>query len=100
MLTIKKIRTSQNKPDIDIRVNGVRLAFSQKTYVMGILNVTPDSFSDGGEYFDKEDAVRRALRNSLQIQIASYTPAMTETDIIAAESYGYMNAILKSLGAR
>ena len=23
--------------------------FSKKTYLMGILNVTPDSFSDGGE---------------------------------------------------
>ena len=31
-----------------------------KTYVMGILNVTPDSFSDGGLYFDPEVAVRRA----------------------------------------
>lgn len=27
--------------------------------MMGILNVTPDSFSDGGLYFDKEDAVAR-----------------------------------------
>ena len=25
-----------------------------RTYVMGILNVTPDSFSDGGKYFDPE----------------------------------------------
>jgi dihydropteroate synthase len=28
---------------------------------MGILNVTPDSFSDGGKYFKKSDAVKRAL---------------------------------------
>jgi len=27
---------------------------------MGILNVTPDSFSDGGRYFDKASAIRRA----------------------------------------
>ena len=27
------------------------------TYVMGILNVTPDSFSDGGMYFDPDDAL-------------------------------------------
>lgn len=31
-----------------------------RTYVMGILNVTPDSFSDGGAYFAPESAVRRA----------------------------------------
>ena len=31
------------------------------TRVMGIVNVTPDSFSDGGKYFRPEEAVRRAL---------------------------------------
>lgn len=30
--------------------------------VMGILNVTPDSFSDGGEFMDGDKAVRHALR--------------------------------------
>ena len=30
-------------------------------HVMGILNVTPDSFSDGGRHNEKEDAVARAL---------------------------------------
>jgi dihydropteroate synthase len=35
--------------------------FSKRTYVMGILNVTPDSFSDGGKYFSVESAVTRAL---------------------------------------
>lgn len=32
-----------------------------KPHVMGILNVTPDSFSDGGRHNEKEDAVARAL---------------------------------------
>lgn len=42
------------------------LAFSQKSYrldrtlLMGILNVTPDSFSDGGKHFSLADAVRHA----------------------------------------
>jgi dihydropteroate synthase len=31
-----------------------------RTYIMGILNVTPDSFSDGGKYQDMEAAVERA----------------------------------------
>jgi len=35
--------------------------FNFKTKVIcGILNVTPDSFSDGGLYYKKEDAIRRA----------------------------------------
>src|SRR5271167_1335751 len=29
--------------------------------VMGVLNVTPDSFSDGGKYFDPDRAVEHAL---------------------------------------
>lgn len=36
--------------------------FTQKTYIMGILNVTPDSFSDGGLFLDRENAVQQALR--------------------------------------
>ncbi len=38
------------------------LDFSQKTCIMGILNVTPDSFSDSGLYFDKAQAINRAVR--------------------------------------
>ena len=32
----------------------------QRTLVMGILNVTPDSFADGGRHFDFESAINRA----------------------------------------
>ena len=32
----------------------------KKTYIMGILNLTPDSFSDGGIYFDPGAAIARA----------------------------------------
>jgi dihydropteroate synthase len=38
------------------------LDFSKKTCIMGILNATPDSFSDGGLFFDKHIAVDHALR--------------------------------------
>jgi len=38
------------------------LDFSEKTYIMGVLNVTPDSFSDSGLHLDKSTAVRRALQ--------------------------------------
>src|SRR5499426_3841797 len=35
------------------------LYLGERTAVMGILNVTPDSFSDGGEYFEREKAIAR-----------------------------------------
>lgn len=34
-----------------------RLTLGKRTLIMGVLNVTPDSFSDGGLFFDKEKAV-------------------------------------------
>lgn len=38
-----------------------RLTLGETTRVMGILNVTPDSFFDGGRYLKTEEAVSRAL---------------------------------------
>ncbi|HOA33121.1 MAG: dihydropteroate synthase [Clostridiales bacterium] len=36
------------------------LTLGERTYIMGILNVTPDSFSDGGLYYQQKEAVNRA----------------------------------------
>ncbi len=36
--------------------------FGTRTFIMGILNVTPDSFSDGGRYLDASRAIDRALQ--------------------------------------
>lgn len=43
-----------------VRAGGRTIRFD-RTRIMGILNVTPDSFSDGGMYFDEDSAVRRAV---------------------------------------
>ena len=37
------------------------LQLGKRTLVMGVLNVTPDSFSDGGKFFDPERAIEQAL---------------------------------------
>jgi dihydropteroate synthase len=39
----------------------VSISLGRRTAVMGILNLTPDSFSDGGIYVEREPAVARAL---------------------------------------
>ena len=41
-------------------IGGVKIDFLKETVVMGILNVTPDSFSDGGRYGEVDAALRRA----------------------------------------
>ena len=38
----------------------MKLEFGAKTYVMGILNVTPDSFSDGGIFYSSDAAIHHA----------------------------------------
>src|SRR6201993_4323972 len=37
------------------------IVLGERTLVMGVLNVTPDSFSHGGKFFRVEDAVKAAL---------------------------------------
>jgi dihydropteroate synthase len=44
-----------------IRLRSGWLALGERTLVMGVLNVTPDSFSDGGKYFRVGDAVNAAV---------------------------------------
>jgi dihydropteroate synthase len=48
-------------PDYKIDIRGEKIALRPRPWIMGILNVTPDSFSDGGKFFNAEGAVRRAL---------------------------------------
>ncbi len=38
-----------------------KLGMGKKTLVMGIVNVTPDSFSDGGQFFDYNKAIAHAI---------------------------------------
>ena len=44
-----------------LEIGRTTLDLSRRTYVMGILNVTPDSFSDGGKYLYVDAAVARGL---------------------------------------
>jgi dihydropteroate synthase len=41
--------------------NGATMVLGARTLVVGVLNITPDSFSDGGQNFDSSRAIDRAL---------------------------------------
>lgn len=43
-----------------IKYKNIEIDLNKKTLIMGILNVTPDSFSDGGNYFDINKAFLKA----------------------------------------
>ncbi len=42
-------------------LNDWLLSKKKQSLIMGILNITPDSFSDGGDFFEKNIAIERAL---------------------------------------
>ena len=49
-----------NSVERTMECRGRYLTFGKRTLIMGVLNVTPDSFSDGGLYADADIAVKRA----------------------------------------
>ncbi|MDR3668588.1 MAG: dihydropteroate synthase [Ignavibacteriaceae bacterium] len=55
------IKNYEEYNHIVYKIAGKEFSFDNP-YVMGILNVTPDSFSDGGKYFDKNTAVNYGLQ--------------------------------------
>lgn len=49
------------RKSFQLKLRSGTLALGERTLVMGVLNVTPDSFSDGGRFFDPEAAIGRAM---------------------------------------
>ena len=43
--------------------------YNKRTYIMGILNVTPDSFSDGGKFNSVDEALNMLLKWLKKAQI-------------------------------
>jgi dihydropteroate synthase len=46
--------------DFSLEIGGQRFDLSDETLIMGVVNITPDSFSDGGKFFSFEKAVTGA----------------------------------------
>jgi len=68
-----------------LRLRSRTIALGERTLVMGVLNVTPDSFSDGGKFLDPRNAIEHALEmeragaDLLDIGGESTRPGSTET---------------------
>jgi len=45
-----------------IKIRDTLFDWSKKTYIMGILNITPDSFSDGGQFINPDSALDHAYK--------------------------------------
>lgn len=56
------LTTPAPRPNLPPLIVGDRhLEFGRGVFIMGVLNTTPDSFSDGGQFFDPDAAIERGL---------------------------------------
>jgi len=60
--SVKETLKNISKTQYSIRCRKRTLTLGKRTLLMGVLNVTPDSFSDGGLFFDKNKAISHGLR--------------------------------------
>jgi len=51
-----------SRKKFNLRLCSGKLVLGERTLVMGVLNVTPDSFSDGGKFFAEEQAMQHAVQ--------------------------------------
>ncbi len=57
------VRQAMNpRPHFDLELRGRRISLGERTLILGVLNVTPDSFSDGGLYLEPRAALAHAAR--------------------------------------
>jgi dihydropteroate synthase len=80
------------------------LALGERTLIMGVLNVTPDSFSDGGLHFDPEAAVARAFEIERQgadiIDIGAESTRPGSQGISADEELRRLLPVLEKLSGK
>jgi dihydropteroate synthase len=80
------------------------LELGERTLVMGVLNVTPDSFSDGGRFLEPEKAVARALEMVQQgadlLDIGGESTRPGSEGVSEEEELGRVLPVLKALRGR
>jgi len=87
-----------------LKLNSRTLVLGERTLVMGVLNVTPDSFSDGGKFLQPESAIEQAFAieragaDLLDIGGESTRPGSVETS--ASEELDRILPVLEALRGR
>jgi dihydropteroate synthase len=80
------------------------LDLESRVLVMGVLNVTPDSFSDGGKYADLEGAVSRALEIEAEgadiLDVGGESTRPGATPVSAEEELGRVMPVIEALRGR
>jgi len=66
VIRIRECLKNLESPPHTIRCKKKTLRLDERTHLMGILNVTPDSFSDGGLYTDPDNAISHGIELASQ----------------------------------
>ena len=73
----------------------------RRTYIMGVLNVTPDSFSDGGQFASFDDALRRAAQIRAEgadiLDVGAESTAPGHTPVTSGEEIERLRPVLEPL---
>ena len=87
-----------------LKLDSRTLVLGERTLVMGVLNVTPDSFSDGGKFFDLERAVQQALAieqaEADLLDIGGESTRPRSTGVSAKEELARVLPVLRALRGR
>ncbi|MBU0629791.1 MAG: dihydropteroate synthase [Candidatus Margulisbacteria bacterium] len=59
---VEALLAKTSAPPASLKIGKKSWHFGGRTYIMGVVNVTPDSFSDGGKFYSPEEAARQALK--------------------------------------
>lgn len=83
------------------KIGGNKELVLDRTYIMGILNVTPDSFSDGGNYADAQKAVSHAYEMAEQgadiIDVGGQSTRPGHIPILPEEEWSRIHPVLQEL---
>lgn len=75
-----------------------------RTRIMGILNVTPDSFSDGGRYFDPDAALRHGLdlvdQGADLLDLGGESTRPGSDPVAAEEEWRRVGPVIRELAAK
>src|SRR5260221_14458948 len=83
------------------KIRDKTLQLGERTLIVGVLNVTPDSFSDGGKYLDPDRAFARAIELEEEgadiIDIGAESTRPGSTRVSEAEELRRLVPVLKRL---
>ena len=93
-----------HRPRFDFFIGGAKLCLGHETKLMGVLNVTPDSFSDAGRFMDPARAEAQAIRMQEEgahvIDVGGESSRPGSKPISAQEEIRRIKPVLKRLSRK